>query len=818
MDEPKDLVPTGEETEKLNLVNGHQVAGPLTEHNGTASADVAHAPEAPGKKKGLATSAGDGSSPLARPLPRSRQPVKKRTRPWGWVFVVLLAIAAGVGTFYYVRSTQTSTVFQGQTVQASTRLPVSVSISTNGQVQANADLGVTFGSSGTLTKLNKKQGDTVKAGDSLAEIDPSNLQFDLQSAQAALDQQQASYNKAIAGATQKDLEVAQAQVDAAKANLDKTINGTATAQDIASANASINSAAAKLAQDRQGGSPQDIAAAQSGISSAEASLASAQAALAKTLAGSDSTAITQAQATYDQAVANYNKTISQLKLSITNAQVNRDQMLNALKTAQDKYNSIYQNNHNADGSLKQNLKQSDIDSETAALRAMQDAQGNYNKADMALNDANTQLSAQTQSLQSSIDSAKAALDKAKQGPTQADIAAAQAQVASAQAGLDKAKQSQAALTPTQAQIAADEASLAAAQASLAKLRGGTPDDIASSNASLRQAQATLDDLKRGPNPNDIAIAKAQLDVAKIKVDTAKAALDNAVLKSPINGTIVSAPLTLGQQVTASTVVYQVVDLSSLHVDVNVGETDISKIKENMPVAVNLDAIPNRSFTGKVTFISSKSTVTNNVVNYLATVTLDQNGTNSLLDAYQGEFDKLQQALRAGNTNNATGQTQGGGQFARGGGAGAQFAAASGICGYNIGNLFRNNANAAAQSSQNDPKVGMTANVTFCESLKAGVLSVPNRAIKTKFENGQRVTYVTVLLDRETGKTEDRPITTGLQGDTYTEVTGGNLKDGDQIVVSTTPTNSTTGGNNRGGGGFNIPGGGGGGGFGGPRGG
>ncbi len=811
MEKSKDLVPIedGADSTPATVQPEIKTAGKVASPEKTATATATTAEGT----KGLATDAADASGPgttLARPLPRPRaRPVpKRRSSPWGWIFVLLLAAGAGAGAFFYVRSTQTNPAFLGQTTQATTRQPVTISISSNGQVQANADLGLTFGSGGTLTRLYKKLGDSVKVGDTLAQIDDSDLQYGVKSAQSSYDQQLASYNKVAEGATQKDLEQAQAAVDGAKANLTSTINGSYTAQDVASANASINSAAAKLAQTRQGGQPYEIAAAQASISSAESQLASAKANLAKVQAGPDNATVVSAQATYDQALANYDKSLSQLKLSITNAEVSRDQALNALKNAQDKYSTAFNKNHNADGSLKTALKQEDVDAETAAKRSLDDAQGTYNKSDVTLNDAKVQLDAQTRTLKSQVDNAKAQLDKTKQGPTQADIASADASVASAQSSLDNAKKTLIALTPTQAQVSQDEASLASAQASLAKLRGGTPEQVASSEATLRQQMATLEDLKRGVKPNDLAIQKAQLDVAKTSLEKAKAALSNATLKSPIAGTVVAAALTEGQTITAASVVYQIVDLSQLHVDVNVGESDISKVKEGMPVAVNLDGVPNRSFTGKVTFISSKSANNNNVISYLTTVTLDGGTTNSLLETYQSEFAKLQQNLpRAGGGTGAAGGFPGGG--GGGGanlprGASAQIAAATGICGYSLSSLF----NQGGTTTVTSPKAGMTASVTFCQNLKAGVLAVPNRALKTKTENGQRVTYVDVLIDRDTNKIESRPVLTGLAGDNYTEIAGGNLKDSDLIVLSTAPSNRGTTTNVLPGGG---PGGGGGGG-------
>jgi hypothetical protein len=208
MEESKDLAPLGEETApaKTPIVAAPEIKTPGKVTSAADSDGLEAVPGPSGGGLGPATGAG---SALGRPIARRRPPPRKRPNPWGWVFVVLLAIAAGVGTFLYIRSTQTNPAFVGSTTAVSSRLPVSIAISANGQVQANADLSVSFSSGGTLTKLNKKLGDTVQAGEALAQIDDSDLQFALQSAQSSYDQAQATYQTAIAGATQSQLDVAQ---------------------------------------------------------------------------------------------------------------------------------------------------------------------------------------------------------------------------------------------------------------------------------------------------------------------------------------------------------------------------------------------------------------------------------------------------------------------------------------------------------------------------------------------------------------------------------------------------------------------------------
>lgn len=99
------------------------------------------------------------------------------------------------------------------------------------------------------------------------------------------------------------------------------------------------------------------------------------------------------------------------------------------------------------------------------------------------------------------------------------------------------------------------------------------------------------------------------------------------------------------------------------------------------------------------------------------------------------------------------------------------------------------------------KQGMTANATVTVSKVSNALSVPNLAIS--HSGGQAYVYV-----YSSGQQVQTPVTTGVVGDQFTEVTGG-LNDGEQIVIPTLRVGST-GGTNRGqfgGGGVRIGGGG-----------
>jgi HlyD family secretion protein len=122
------------------------------------------------------------------------------------------------------------------------------------------------------------------------------------------------------------------------------------------------------------------------------------------------------------------------------------------------------------------------------------------------------------------------------------------------------------------------------------------------------------------------------------------------------------------------------------------------------------------------------------------------------------------------------------------------------------------------------KPGMTATATITTKNKTGILLVPSSAIRTL--NSQSIVYIQMT----DGNLRPAMITTGDTDSTNTEVTGGNLQEGDLLV--TNPPSSTTaltsqrqggllgglfGGIFGGGGGGGMPGGGGGpgGDFGGP---
>jgi HlyD family secretion protein len=121
---------------------------------------------------------------------------------------------------------------------------------------------------------------------------------------------------------------------------------------------------------------------------------------------------------------------------------------------------------------------------------------------------------------------------------------------------------------------------------------------------------------------DFYAQKAALEGARVDVETARNNLTYAIIKSPVNGTVISRSVEVGQTVAANfsapTLFIIAEDLQKMQILADVDESDIGRIKVDQDVSFSVSAYPERKFTGKVSQIrlqpqSSQSVVTYTVV-------------------------------------------------------------------------------------------------------------------------------------------------------------------------------------------------------------
>ncbi|MDI1254388.1 efflux RND transporter periplasmic adaptor subunit [Thermomonas sp.] len=207
-----------------------------------------------------------------------------------------------------------------------------------------------------------------------------------------------------------------------------------------------------------------------------------------------------------------------------------------------------------------------------------------------------------------------------------------------------------------AQIASAQAQLRQAQASLRNAAldyqrkndlGGqqlvAKSDVDLSRSALEQAQA------------QVASAQAQIRQQTASTQTTRVNLERTVIRSPVEGVVLTRKIEPGQTVAASLQAPELFtiaeDLAKMKIELAVDESDIGQVKVGQTVSFGADAFPDRKFSGVVEQVRLAATTTNNVVTYPVVVTVD-NSDGTLLPGLtvnaEIEVSKLSNVLTLGN--------------------------------------------------------------------------------------------------------------------------------------------------------------------------
>ncbi|MGQ9671825.1 MAG: efflux RND transporter periplasmic adaptor subunit [Candidatus Aminicenantales bacterium] len=128
---------------------------------------------------------------------------------------------------------------------------------------------------------------------------------------------------------------------------------------------------------------------------------------------------------------------------------------------------------------------------------------------------------------------------------------------------------------------------------------------------------------------DLQAAEARVEQAKSQLESSQVDLGYAIIRSPIDGIVISRNVNVGQTVQASfqaPKLFEIAnDLSKMQVECSVDEADIGKVQEGQKVRFTVDAFPNETFSGVVKQVRYSPTVSQNVVTYTTIVDVDNPG-------------------------------------------------------------------------------------------------------------------------------------------------------------------------------------------------
>ena len=132
-----------------------------------------------------------------------------------------------------------------------------------------------------------------------------------------------------------------------------------------------------------------------------------------------------------------------------------------------------------------------------------------------------------------------------------------------------------------------------------------------------------------------AQAKSTLVRTEVTYENAKIALDDTVVRSPVEGTIISRPVEVGQVISSptsaiggGTILMTMADLSKVRVRALVDEIDVGKVLIGQVVSIKVAAYRDKEFFGVVSKIEPKAKIEQNVTTF--PVLIDINNDENLL--------------------------------------------------------------------------------------------------------------------------------------------------------------------------------------------
>ena len=431
---------------------------------------------------------------------------RKSVKGRGWLWLMILAVAAVGGYLVYQRYQPQAAAATTPTTVRVTKGDIASTVTATGNLEPVSQVDLNLTSGGVVKAVLVKAGDAVQAGQPLLQLQTTDLELAVTTAQANLDSAKLKLEQAKQGATEEDIAAAQAKVDSAKAALNALYAGPTQAE-LADAQARLVSTQAQLTKARQGSATTgDLAAAQ-------ASITSAQANLDKVKAGAT-----------EQALANAQQKVEQAKNALWAAQSNRDSVCGRAKNPDE--DSSCQGARAQVNQQEANVQMAQND--LAALQAgptqtdVAQAQASVTQAQANLQKLTTVNANDVTVAQQNVNQAQAALDKLREGPTEAEVAQAQANVTQAQASLDALTKGPDSLTVQMAEAAVKQAEAQAQQAQY-KLQQAT---LTAPFAGVVTAVNTTVGATAGTSGAPVQVA----DLSTLQIKTQVSELDRAKLK------------------------------------------------------------------------------------------------------------------------------------------------------------------------------------------------------------------------------------------------------------------------------------------------
>lgn len=193
--------------------------------------------------------------------------------------------------------------------------------------------------------------------------------------------------------------------------------------------------------------------------------------------------------------------------------------------------------------------------------------------------------------------------EAESGAAEASLKAADENLATLQAGIERAKADveRARINFERVEKLYQEKLIARQEYDQRKI------EVVASQAALREAETRLPQARaqRGQLAAALAASQKRITVSQANLARAQDVLQRTNAVSPIDGMVTNLPVRVGETVvpglqnSPSSLIMTIADMSLITAEVKVDETDIVNVKLEQLADVTIDAIPGKTFKGKV---------------------------------------------------------------------------------------------------------------------------------------------------------------------------------------------------------------------------
>jgi HlyD family secretion protein len=472
--------------------------------------------------------------------------------------MIVMVVVATAGILFYLKQSGSSgkSKFPYALVKVE-QGDFSRQISLTGTVKAAQDVNLSFARSGKVAKVNVKAGDSVQAGEIIAELDKADIYADYlsaaasrQSAQANLDSQKLKKQNMINGATTEDVAVSQTQV----ANAEKALIDAQTTSNNTKAQADAS---------------MDKLYAQIDTSLADAYNKSYDAVYNQTDSMFQDSSVGNPRLVFYTALDSQDK---------STAESSRLVALGAIKQMDIDRKGLAADYSNYVDVFKK--MDTDLGAISSYLNDLSDALSNTSPSS---NYTSTEISAGKSVVSTAItaiNSSTASLDSLKQS-VDLQEKVNQNNLSSAQASVDQAQN---ALNLTKDQLTL-------------KKSGSTSEELGMQDQAIKQAEASLN--------------AAAASVAKVKTE-----LDDAAITAPIDGTITSVNLDQGEAVSANAPVIGLESVGKFQVETYLPELNVGEVATGQSAKITFDAYgTDRVFDAKVVSVDPAAQSVNGILAY-----------------------------------------------------------------------------------------------------------------------------------------------------------------------------------------------------------